>query len=359
MPNADREHLRRIAYGPDATARERAEAASALRQLDEQARVAREALRKESVAGVMEPVEAATVGDESSEHVNAGGGIDDNEEESFWQQRIRVGWLIPIAIGSLLLGVFGAVGASSQISRFDSLTSSSQDGGAHGDLKAADAWFKPSFALKDYYPGIMTLSAYGIDKDDVRFSGGDGVWVARTDTSLCLLAYTYDMRSGAGCVSRAEFARSGIALSVGSLTFSWLGGGVRVDGQRPAAENAIPVIPKPGPGNLDAANSVFDRPATENDAFPIGAALDGTNIDPSDVRFVGSDDRGHGLWVAKQRSGGFCVATYDIRKGEAVMECATLKEFASSGLTISTGGFAATWNGTEFLASGALWLAES
>ncbi len=363
MTPADREGLRRVAYGPDATAEERAVAASALRELDEQARVAREALRASAVAKgtelddteLDEPVEASG---EGSGHL----ADDDDGELPLWQRRIRIGWLIPIAIGSLLLGVFGAVGTSSQFRGPDPVPAAS-DGGAvgeatPGDLKAADEWFTAPYLAMDYYPGPAVLNSYGIDQLDVRFSGGNGAWVARTESALCLLAVNYDSERGARCVSRAEFGRSGITLSVGDLTFDWRGKDVKVTGIRPAEENAILEAPEPGPGDVDAANSYFDVPAAATDAFPIPGGLDRPGRELSEVRHVGSDVHGHGLWVAKERSGGFCLVAYDIRKGESTGNCATLHEFETSGVRVSTGGFAASWNGTEFVATGEFRLIE-
>lgn len=223
----DRESLRRIAYGRDATAQERAAAEVALRRLDEAELVT-------AIAAEDEPLHSYF----SAEHEDDGVIEGDVEPPSFWKRSIRAAWLIPIIIGSLILGVVGTLGATGQLllpfgflapSPSPSVTSSF--GQMPGDLGAADSWFSNSATASDAFPFADALYANEIQFADVRFAlvGGHGwnVWVGHTPDKLCLLIADVSTSTGAAnCVTREQFAAGGVSLELNGRVASWYGGEV-------------------------------------------------------------------------------------------------------------------------------------
>lgn len=240
--SGDVERLRRIAYGREAGAADRAAAQAALQALEEGSRAPREPLAAESVSAAEAP--ASPEGGSG-----AAGDADDGEPVSVWGRRIRVGWLAPVVAGSLVVGALGALGALQATGR---LTPEAQSDGPDttsfsalpregatqipGDLGRADAWFEGSATASDVYPFAGLLESNGIDPYDVRFAlaagGGWNVWVGRsTDRKLCLLiADARDDTGAAGCVMRQAFAASGLQLGLGGRTAHWSGGEVSVTG---------------------------------------------------------------------------------------------------------------------------------
>lgn len=350
MTDADREHLRRIIYGPNATPQERAAAEEALRESDERALAA-------SVVPIEEPEgdqqKLAQVGDEILEPENADDSAECSDEPSLWRRRIRVGWLVPIAVASLLVGAVGALGVTGHLSGI--MATMFSDGGAvvKGDLKAADSRFDKPFVPSDTYPGIVAQS-YGVGESDVRASGLAGVWFGRTDSTLCLLLLSFEAGSGASCVQRDHFVKSGITLVSMGHTFRWFGGDATVDPPLAAGQNSVSPTPAQwsGPGNVDAANAWFDKPGAAQEPFPTLWMLDQMGVNQSQVRLAGINDRGYKLWIVKQGATGFCLAGYDVNAGEARYQCATIAKFEASGVSIAAPNFAAWWDGVSLSMSG-------
>lgn len=234
----DVERLRRVAYGRGAGAAERAEAEAALRALAERPADAGDAARAEPAADgeVLAALENSAV----ERHV----AHDDGGEVStpIWERRIRVGWVVPLVAGAIVVGALGALQVTGQFGR------TSQSEGPHtisptdpppegwiqmpGDLQAADAWFDGSANASDAYPFENLLESNGIDPYDVRFAlaggGGWNVWVGRSaDRRLCLLIADAASESGAaGCFERARFAINGAHLGMGGRTAHWFGAAV-------------------------------------------------------------------------------------------------------------------------------------
>jgi len=99
-----------------------------------------------------------------------------------------------------------------------------------------------------------------------------------------------------------------------------------------------------GPGNVAAANSWFDSPATPADAFPLTVLLRQIGVDQDQVRLV-LNDGGRKLWAAKQGTAGFCLGIYDNSADNSFFNCATIQEFADAGVAIVTPEFGAWWGG--------------
>lgn len=231
------ERLRRVAYGPGVGAAERAEAEAALRTL---VSVARHDEGRVSAVPISDAEASA-----STEEVGYGhGGVGKEGLESLWARHIRVGWLVPIIAGALLVGVLAALTTTGWFERGESETAPTTgqttleppdeaDPGflvQGGNLDAADAWFSGQATAADAYPFSAFLDLNDIDPYEVRFAhaaGGDwNLWVARTgDGKLCLLsAYARDGTGGADCVQRDAFAAGGVHLGIGDRVAHWFGG---------------------------------------------------------------------------------------------------------------------------------------
>lgn len=372
----DVERLRRIAYGPDATPRERAEAEVSLREREAQAQAQAHTVTLAAEAEVpddsMVQVEQSDVSGDDPFEGNPGvesDAIDDGEEEpSLWNRRIRVGWVIPIAVGAVLLGAAVALGASGQFDRVTGPATASpaptvieipEEGTEAGDLNAADRWFDRPFEDSDAFSQPALLESGVIDEHDVRLAldGGElgSVWVGRTDDKLCLLIAIAKEESGASsCIEREQFQSNGLRLRSDKLSASWNGWEVTSDpyiGPRPH-------VSAPASGDVDAANSWFEQIATEDDVYPISGILDHMGVDQSQVRQVGRSDGGPQVWVMKQGDTGFCLASYDPTQdrgqgqGKGEWNCATIEEFEAHGVTLSTSTIAVAWDGAMIAMSG-------
>lgn len=372
--------LRRVAFGPGSSAQERADAVAALRALSD--RIAPErAGAGESESEVHAETDArpeetghlvSTFGDESRGEITET-VVDEDSEEPIWRRSIRVGWLVPIVAGSLLVGVVGALGATG---RFENLAvwgsptpsvtpPGVASGEVHpGDLQAADSWFGRQFKTGvDSYPDLQLLSNNGINPDDVRaaLDAGNGlkVWVGKTTGKLCLLVASNSASNStsnvaASCFERDNFAVGGAHLGMNGRMAHWDGNEVTADPPDPASANGgtVPQVPGSGRGDVDAANSWFASPATTRDAFPEDGMLGSMGVDQSEVRLVGPEDGSlTKLWVVKQGTTGFCLATVNNSKHTSQSQCATIAEFRTSGLSISDRGFAAYWNGESISSS--------
>jgi hypothetical protein len=219
----DRERLRRIAYGPGASAKERASAEASLRESDESATSDSEDHHETEFASeVVSDVHGGEV--DSEENVPA--------EESLWRRRIRLGWLVPVAIGALLVGF---VGASGLAGKFDSTAGTSSWSGAltvgPGNVNAANSWFATSATSADAYPLIKSLAAIGVTQSDVRVALNDDgrkLWVVRQGTrGFCLGIYDTNSDSDPfSCVTIQEFEQTGVTLSERGYAAWWGGKGV-------------------------------------------------------------------------------------------------------------------------------------
>lgn len=342
----DRERLRRIAYGPDATPRERAAAEASLRQLDEQERTAA-ATRESQAVNREDPDEDFDVDDKVFDEAVDGGvddgaeGDDEVEPHPLWLRRINMGWMIPIVVGSLVIGALGAWGASAVSSSINP-----------GDLNAADAWFTSPLNVSDQNAMPWWLAEpYGIEPRNLRPTSTPGVWVGRTKTHLCILIQELE-GAGANCVERDKFAADGINYSVGKLSFHWFGGDVTVKETTPGGVVTLPVLPNPpsGPGDLDAAKALFAVPATERDAFPSPYVVESLGLQTTDVRWIGGIDGGMTAWAFEQKATGttkgFCLAVIkDAATYTPYLQCVTSQEFETSGVSIKTLRFTAHWDG--------------
>ncbi len=232
----DVERLRRVAYGPGAGAAERAEAEAALQAHDGRRPDAAEAGEVEPVADVEVPAsfDGGEIGGVPSRSDDGG-----EAATAFWERRIRVGWVVPIAAAAVVIGALGALqitgwfgpGAPGEVPATISPTDPPPEGWIQmpGDLQAADAWFDRPATGSDAYPFEDLLRSNHIDPYDVRFAlaggGGWNVWVGRsTDRKLCLLIADAASESGAaGCFERARFAINGAHLGMGDRMAHWFG----------------------------------------------------------------------------------------------------------------------------------------
>lgn len=366
------ERLRRVAYGPGSSARERAEAEAALRVIEGRAAAvaaiaapsgdgegsAEEALTAEGLPGG-EPggVEAADAGE-------SGGAA------SVWGRSIRVGWLVPVVVGGVIVGVLATLGVTGQFApqaQFNgpSTTSPSPsfDESASpvlgGDLKAADAWFDGPGIAPDAYPDTTLLKSSDIEPRDVRFAlaagGGWNVWVGRSKSSeLCLLVADVATGGGAvGCVSRDDFAADGAHLGVNGRTADWYGNAVTEGASTAPGSEAIPPIPGRGPGDVDKAAEWFADPGTAYDSYPYPDILGGLGIGDGDILALDpAPGKDRILWLARQGTTGFCLLVTDAVASTSNYACVPVAGFRASGIGIAFAGFAAYWDGESVASSG-------
>ena len=346
MINEERDRLRRIAYGPDATAKERVAAEAGLRRLEEQERASLVAASAAEASAHHTPDQASAVHDERDDEENSSEGEASDDEVTgapLWLRRINIGWLIPIVVGSLLVGAVGAWGFH--------LAGATNPSG--GDLRAADAWFDLPAADEATAPWYLAQT-YGVEVSNIRLSNAPGVWFGRTKTSFCLLVMQWEA-SGAGCVKRPAFAKSGITLAVGSYIFRWRGKDVSVVQTTATGEVNVPILPPPasGPGNVEAANALFSLPPPVEEPFPAPWIMGSMGVDKNDVRKMGENDSGLSVWAMKQGDSGFCLVVFDATHGGTqYVQCATLEEFAASGLVIHSLTFKARWDGESMSFTG-------
>lgn len=346
----ERDRLRRSAFGPDSTAQERADAEAALRRLDVEEHAAILAEREELAAAQKRIEDELSVEDElaSDEGADIEGVDDGTHVQPLWLRHINVGWLVPIIVGSLLIGAGVAWGTDGQLPNFIRGAFSTSSSVFKGDLTAADTWFSTPTSPEDEdaLPEFLAQS-YNIDARNIRPTEFPGVWVGRTDAFLCLLIQQWE-GSGATCVERADFARNGIDYAVGNLHIRWYGRDVTVSESTESGEVSVPVFPNPptGPGNLEAANALFSAPATDKDEFPSPWILSSLEADKTAVRNIGSTDAGIKVWAVKQRDAGFClIVSRDSSPESPYITCATVAEFRTSGLSLHALRFTARWDG--------------
>lgn len=373
MTPADRESLRRIAYGPDATAEERAEAASALRQLDEAKREEAESeADPRAAAAESRPIlsEELSQVKASAERASDDGVEEDEESPSFWRRSIRVAWLVPIVVGSIAVGYAASIGPLNAMRnpQNSALSASPTPPSAEptdvpdanvksGDLAAADSWFDRPYRASDTFPNAAALHQFGINAEDVRIAvnGGEkgSVWVGRTEGELCLvLADPTDGTSASSCNKRDKFAEFGIAFGSTNLGASWYGREVTTTPRLvPVATGPLP--PTSGPGDLVAAVSWFLSPALPSGDLPAPDVLAAAQINPGDVRRVIPESTPWiKLWVAKQSTDGFCILSVDDADSSSGWTCASIEEFLKSGLTLPTQSYSFFWDGTRVSVTG-------
>ena len=358
MNRHDSESLRRIVFGRDATAEERAAAEAALRQLDEAELAAvsdTEQIRDEDHSKA----------DTSAAHDS---DVEANEESpSFWRRSIRVAWLVPIVAGSIAIGYAASIGPLESMSGTPISTATQTpsaeptdeptSGRRPGDLAAADSWFDRAYKETDTFPDAVALEQFGIAAEDMRIAinGGDkgSVWVARAGDALCLvISDPVDGVSASSCTERDRFAESGIALGSNNLGASWYGREVTTSPPLiPAATGPLP--PTTGPGDLAAANSRFILPALPSDEYSEPDMLANLHISQSDVRrIIPESTPWIRLWLAKQGTAGFCFLSVDEADASSQAACALIDEFTKSGLAMTTQGYSFFWDGTSVSVTG-------
>ncbi len=265
---------------------------------------------------------------------------------------IAVGALVTLAITGQLSFLGGADATSSSNTQGNAVTPP-----RGGKIAFASVWFDSEFTSSDSYPFETLLTSNGLEPNAVRFvlSGSNGwdFWVGRTDTTLCLLAaHSADSTGTINCSNFADFAARGIDLSLNDLEAHWDGGWVTTDPPTPD-EPRVPAAPGAGSGDVTAANSWFAEPPEPSDEFPYPGNLVTQDVDVSQVRLAETQNVPWAkIWVAQQSTTGYClIATTDREGYLSQVNCATLDEFRTSGLSIAAPGIAAYWDGNEVLAT--------
>lgn len=246
------ERLRRVAYGPESSAQERAEAEAALRALDQPETAMSEAAEAEMIkpeATTPEAIEREAIEPEAT----TPGEVTRSSDETREQRALgmRPVWLIPIVVASLVVGALGALGATDQLAGGSSAAETSASpmlqgpGGLYspqypvGDLEAADGWFTGDPKPLDTFPDPDLLEANSIDPDEVRLlkvtsadEGSVTVWAGANRLGhLCLLVTNGPERvSVSTCATRADFSRGGgLGFRIDGFLVSWDGREVAVD----------------------------------------------------------------------------------------------------------------------------------
>ena len=216
--------LRRVAYGPGATAGERVEAEAALRALD-------------PAEDPHQRVETSVAVDDSTEDALKVEVDVQVAEQSLWRRRIRLGWLIPVAVGAVLLGVMGTLSVTGQIairadqSKTMEVTLPSIIASGPGNLVAANSWFDSPSKPEDAFPDNKILKSLGIDQNDIKPATSYDLpprvlWIARQGTTgFCMIAFTYlnDPATVINCVSVKEFRESGLNIATPAFAAHWDG----------------------------------------------------------------------------------------------------------------------------------------
>jgi hypothetical protein len=224
------EWLRRIVYGPGATAEDRAAAVADLRVLADR--------ESDGQVGVSAPLEA--------EEVEPAADFELYEEPER-PRGIRPLWLVPIVAASIAVGAIGALAVSPQLEAPppSALPSQSPDPveptppsqleGGPGDLEAAERWFDGGATEGDAFPDPTFLQGVGIEPDNVRFMGSEGddwsVWVAKDHRGqFCLLVKeAIPGGAAANCATADEFSRNGITIGLNGRSSYWDGATVYTD----------------------------------------------------------------------------------------------------------------------------------
>ena len=239
--------LRRRAYGPGATADERAKATAALRLLAQQslieANVETDAEADASRAELSVTANADAAGPPLATEPT---GVAAGEKRS--GRRVAAIWLGPIVAGSLVLGAVGFGLLSQQVGNLSGVdvptpslsptpgSPASESGlplSGPGDLAAADAWFDSAATARDTFPMVELLRSTEVSPTSVRLGAVAGpefsVWVGQKDNGdLCLLAVDFStQQGGSGCIDRAGFEQSGLNLSMPSGGATWSGQEIR------------------------------------------------------------------------------------------------------------------------------------
>ena len=223
------ERLRRVVYGPGATAEDRAAAVAGLR-----------ALADRESDGQVETSAPSEVGEAESAAHNE---FDDEPERP---RGIRPLWLVPIVAASIAVGAIGALAVSPQLeapppSALPSQspapagqTPPSQFVGGPGDLEAAERWFDDSATPRDAFPDTAFLDHLDIDPENVRFMGSENgdwsVWAAKDrNGQLCLVVRDALEGGAASCATADEFTRNGISIGLNGHSSYWDGATVYTD----------------------------------------------------------------------------------------------------------------------------------
>lgn len=360
MTPTDRELLRSIAYGPDASAEERSAAERSLRQLDKEQHAAEFVSVDEFAAGAESSQDS-----EAEDFLDEGDDSDSDEEPdevAFWQRTVRVAWLIPIVVASIAVGYVASISTIAPLSPLKSASGteagdSPPDGVDFtdgtlilGDLRAADAWFDRPASSEETFPLPMMLEPAGVSSSDIRLAihGGDrgSVWVARTDSELCLfIAIPVDGTGANTCVERAHFERWGITLGSNGLEARWYGRDVITS---PALVDAVAESPnlELRPGNVAAANAALNSQETplQNLVIESGGPSLGVDLVGAFV-FVPDNAPWMTVLIAKQNTGGFCMIVSEDGGVTNQAMCATVDEFQKHGLSFALAHYVFQWDG--------------
>lgn len=354
------EHLRRIAFGPDSSAQERAAAEKSLHELE----MAERAALSESVDDV--PVEDGAAASDDFDVKQFGefdvevDGEFDVEGPTFWERTIRITWLVPIVVVSIAVGYLGSLGPMAGLQQPDPASEKNEPLSNNvdftegtvvlGDLQAADSWFAQPVTEDMTFRNNELLEYERIDPSDVRlaiFGGNEGsLWVARTDATLCLLI-THTADSASTCVERETFERQGIALAANELEARWYGRDVITS---PALVDPTQDQQQLNgrPGNVDAANAALRSQGTpqQNILTEAGAKSMGVDLVGG---FVISPESAPWMTVliAKQKSGGFCMIVSEDGGMTTLAKCATVEEFQTYGLGLALAHHVFQWDGTS------------
>jgi len=252
---AEREQLRRLAFGRTTTDAEVAAAAAARLRLgaleaeeaaralerEERARADREASRRARALAEAQQAHPLT-GTGSGTGTGTGTGEDEGEtdpEPARWRAR-----LLPAAVGLLVgaavVGVVVWATVPAPGGPVAQSPSPAASGGVNyflgeppvgeelppGDVAAAQRWFAPAQTEEDLV-GVPELRE-DFDRGSVRLvhsSPAARVWVARkTDGSLCLeTTETASQITSGSCVIPEEFARKSLLVGSDALTAVWSG----------------------------------------------------------------------------------------------------------------------------------------
>lgn len=235
--------LRRSAFGPTATAEERAAAEAALLRLDERARESASTVA--DVPGVNAPKSEVPSQTDSQATEFESADVGQDAQSSLWQRSIRVGWFVPIAIGSLLLGAVGAMSVTGQfnttgvtVAQTPQPSSSSVAAGGPGtlivgpgNLAAANSWFNFPPTSADAFPLTVLLHQIGVDQSQVRIvlnDGGQKLWAAKKGTTGFCLGIYDNSADGSffNCATIQEFGKSGVSIRTTDFGAWWGGQGV-------------------------------------------------------------------------------------------------------------------------------------
>jgi hypothetical protein len=110
-----------------------------------------------------------------------------------------------------------------------------------------------------------------------------------------------------------------------------------------------PPAPPVQPGDPVAASRWFQEPPSPRDQFNQPGLLESMGIDPADVRLAQVSTAGFGVWVAKKSDGSLCLLGGGA--DEAFGSCATVDQFAASGIHIGNGSHLVDWDGRAVTSS--------